>query len=238
MSNFIQQWSHFALYTAYAFFAISLLITVGYFLQMFLIKSKSKKYDYINKYEAQYFWYSLLSITIGFGFLINSAIESTFKNGGVFEFLIGIFMAGIVSSIFGYAAYVYFKYYYPSVIEKKLNKLRFAPRISSESGKPMRLLSELNEDEHLTKEMIAEEEGFVFEYDVWIDDETGHKLIEKYDSHLHAIICSNCNFRTLKEVDEKMVKSPTTSEPGLLVKNYKCSYCNHKESKEAIIAAL
>jgi hypothetical protein len=238
MSNFVELWSQLALFGSYVFFGISILITVGYFLKLILIKGKSKKYDYVNKYEGKLFWYSLLSITIGIGLVINSAIESSFKTGSFFEFVIGIFMAGIISTIFGYAAYVYFKYYYPSVVEKKLKKLRFSPRFSAESGKPMRLLSETGEDDHLTKEMIAEEEEFVFDYDVWIDDETGHKIIEKYDAHLHALICSNCNFRTLKEVKENILKSPTINEEGLLVKFYKCSYCGHKENNEAIIASI
>jgi len=238
ISNFVEQWREWTLQGSYVFLGIAILLTLGYFLRLLFVSGKSNKYDYINKYETRLLWYSLLSITIAIGLLLNYGIESFFTTGNLFEFVIAIFMSGIISTIFGYTAYAYIKYYYPSIIEKKLTKLRFTPRISPESGKQMKLLTELEEDEHLTQEMIADEEGFVYEYDVWIDEETGHKFIEKYDAHLHALLCTNCNFRTLKEYKETIVKSPTDNEEGMLTKFYKCSYCGHSERKEGEIAAL
>jgi len=238
ISNFVDQWHVWTLQGSYLFLGIAILLALGYFLRMLFISEKSLKYDYINKYETRLFWYSLLSITISIGLLINSGMMSFFTSGNLFEFVISIFMSGIISTMFGYAAYAYIKYYHPSIIEKKLTKLRFSPRVSPVSGKEMKLLTEMEEDEHLTKEMIADEEGFVYEYDVWIDEETGHKLIEKYDAHLHALLCTNCDFRTLKEYKETIIKPPTANEDGVLTKFYKCSYCGHLEKKEGEIAAL
>ena len=236
--SFVEEWHFITLYGAYLFFVLSGVITIVYFIGLLLIGQKSKKYDYINKYEAQAFYYSLLSIVIAIGLLINSAVELLFTSGNLFEFLMGIFMAGIISAVIGYAAYAYFKYYYPGVVENKLNKIRFSPRISPETGKPMRLLSEKEEDAYLTPKMIAEEESFAYEYDVWIDEESGHKFIEKYDAHLHAILCPNCNFRTSREQKEVILKLPQDHEPGTLQKHYKCTYCGHKDIKETSIAPL
>ena len=235
--NFVEEWHLITLFSAYTFFILSVVITVIYFIRLSLLRGNSKKYDFINKNEARFFWYSLLFVVIGIGALINSGIELVLATGNLFEFFMGVFMAGIISTILGYAAYAYFKYYYPSIIEKKLNKLRFDPRISPETGKPMKLLTEDEEDEHMTKEMIAEEDEFAFEYDVWLDEETGYKLIEKYDAHLHALLCSNCNFRTLKEYKETILRPATANEDGLLTKFYTCSYCKHKENREVAIAS-
>ena len=37
---------------------------------------------------------------------------------------------------------------------------------------------------------------------------------------------------------EEIEKAPTGSEPGLLLKHYKCSYCNHREQREIEVARL
>ena len=60
----------------------------------------------------------------------------------------------------------------------------------------MKLLNELEEDTYLTTEMIEHENNFTFDYDVWLDEDTGYKFIEKFDVHLHVLICPECNFRT------------------------------------------
>lgn len=237
IANFSAQWHEWTLQGTYAFFGLGILLALGYFFGKMAISGKSKKYDYINKYETRILWYSLLSGTIALGLLVNRGIGMLFTTDNIFEFMTVIFMSGILSTIFGYTAYAYIKYYYPSIIEEKLTKLRFTPRVSPKSGKPMKLLTELEEDTHLTKEMIAEEDEFVFEYDVWIDEESGDKLIEKYDAHLHALLCVNCNFRTLTEYKEVILKEPTSTDDGLLTKYYKCSYCGHKEKRDVEISS-
>ena len=129
--------------------------------------------------------------------------------------------------------------YYPRSVEKRLHKLRNTPRISP-AGNPMRKLSEEEEDVHLEPSQIAEEHGGVHsvDYDVWIDEKTGHKHVEKYLAYQHAEECPECGYVTLRIYREDVEKSPTQSEPGVLVKHYKCSYCNHRELREVIIARL
>lgn len=237
-SSFAEQYHTYTLYAAYFFGGLAVLIFIAYFLRYISIKSYAKKYEFVSSNEGQYFWYSLLCVVIGAALFLNSYIQLLFDSTGGFEFFFGIFISLILGVALGYAAYAYFKYYYPSVIEDKLNKLRFKPRISPETGKEMKLLDETEEDVHLTDEMIEHEEAAVYEYDVWIDEETGHKFIERYDIHKHALVCPNCNFRTLKDYKEEVVEEPTYEEPGLIKNYFRCTYCDHAEVREKKIAAL
>ncbi|MBR9998166.1 MAG: hypothetical protein KFF73_04305, partial [Cyclobacteriaceae bacterium] len=137
----------------------------------------------------------------------------------------------IFASIFMVVVYNVLKIYYPTKVEKKLHKWRYMPRKSPKSGKRMKLLSEEEEDVHLTEGMQAEEEVFSIDYDVWIDEESGYTKIEKYNGHLHAEECSNCGFQTLKVVREEILSSPTVHDKGELMKYYECTYCGHKDRK-------
>jgi hypothetical protein len=110
--------------------------------------------------------------------------------------------------------------------------------MSPVSGKEMRLLTEKEEDVHLTKDMIENEAISAFEYDVWIDESSDYRLIETYKGNLSLIICEKCNYRTSHEYEEKLEKEPTESEEGLLRKYYKCSYCDHKQIESSKIAPL
>lgn len=236
-NSFLSLWHTFTIDIAYGMFGIGVLITLVYFVRLSLLKDKPSKYNFINKNEWKYFWYSLLAIIIGLGFLINSLFEGVLYLGSYFEFVIEVVLASMISATVGYAFYVFFKFYYPSIIENKLKKIRFNPRISP-SGNTMVLLNENEEDAYLTPEMIEQEESFAYEYDVWLDKESGHKIIEKYDAHLHALVCPNCNFRTLKEYKESILKEPSQQEEGALTKHYRCTYCKHTEIKKISIASL
>ncbi|MDA1121854.1 MAG: hypothetical protein O2887_15425 [Bacteroidetes bacterium] len=102
----------------------------------------------------------------------------------------------------------------------------------------MRLFNEDEEDAYLTEEMIAHELDYVYDYDVWLNEETGFKLIERYDGHLHALICDECRFRTLKAYKEEIAVTPTHNIPGLLKKQFRCSNCGHREEREIRIDPL
>ena len=123
------------------------------------------------------------------------------------------------------------KFYYPFLIEKRLKVLRYKPRISPKTGKPMKLLSEEEEDAYLDEGMQAEENVFSVDYDVWKDEETGYIKIERYSGHLHALQCPECNYQTFKVVREEVMKQPTPTEEGELMKHYQCDYCGHKARK-------
>jgi DNA-directed RNA polymerase subunit RPC12/RpoP len=127
------------------------------------------------------------------------------------------------------------KFYYPFFIEKRLKVLRYRPRVSPKTGKAMKLLSEEEEDVYLDEGMIAEENVFSVDYDVWKDEETGYIKIEKYAGHLHALQCPECNYQTFKVVREEILKQPNTTEEGELLKHYQCGYCGYKAKKTVVL---
>jgi hypothetical protein len=147
------------------------------------------------------------------------------------RFFITVSMALIVAMI----VQNLLKFYYPFYIEKRLKVLRYKPRISPKTGKPMKLLSEEEEDAYLDEGMQAEENVFSVDYDVWKDEETGFIQIEKYAGHLHAIQCPECNYQTFKVVREEIIKQPTTEQEGEITKHYLCGYCGYKAKKSVIL---
>jgi uncharacterized protein len=86
--------------------------------------------------------------------------------------------------------------------------------------------------------MIEEEASHHVDYDVWLDESTGFTIIEKYDGASLAIECPSCGYRTLRVVNEEVIKSPTIDTEGELLNYYQCSYCNHKERKTIITKRL
>lgn len=229
-------WSEMMQIGAAVFGVLSVLIVLYYFLKLTTVSRYTKRYEFMSSFEIIHFKIASVLLAIAVAMLFNSFIAGLFQT--TFTFVAGLFLSGIVGVVVGYAIFAYFDVYYPFVLENRLMKVRFRSRVNPKNGNSMRLLNEHEEDVHLTGDMIKQEKAFAYDYDVWIDDETGFKIIEKYDGHLHALICNECNFRTLKDYKEEIVQSPTTSEKGLLLKHFKCSNCGHREGREVAIAPL
>ena len=104
----------------------------------------------------------------------------------------------------------------------------------------MRKLSEAEEDVHLEAGQIAEEGSEVHsvDYDVWIDEKTGFKKVEKYFSYQHSIECPDCGYVTLRVHHEEVTTAPTETQTGLLTKHFRCSFCNFRTRKEIPLAKL
>ena len=199
-------------------------------------RGSTAKYAFVAKYELPHFQWTALIFAIGaglvfFGFLVDNFVKPTMT-----LFIFAGFVSIGIAFMIGYAMEQYFKVYYPFFLEKKLRNIRFKTHFTPD-GKAMKLLREHEEDVHMTPEMIAEEEEFTFDYDVWIDEESGHKIIEKYEGHLHAIVCPKCEFRTMKDYREQVMLDPTATENGRLRKYFRCSYCNHEEIQDVDIAS-
>ena len=140
-------------------------------------------------------------------------------------FYVRFFMSIAGGTLIGYISYLVLEYYYPSRLDKKLKRWRYTPRINSKTGNKMRLLSETEEDVHLDEGMLAEENVFSFDYDVWMDEKSGDVQIEKYEGHLQALRCNSCGFYTMRIKREEVVKQPDETTPGELVKHFECGYC-------------
>lgn len=212
---------------AYVCWAAGILVVLGYIVRLATIPDNKDKYDFINRHEVNLLWYASLILIIGACF---------YFNGNIYEIttitlFVRVFLTAMMGTIAALVIQNLLKFYYPFFIEKRLKVLRYKPRISPKTGKPMKLLSEEEEDAHLDEGMQAEENVFSVDYDVWKDEETGFIKIEKYAGHLHAIQCPECNYQTFKVQREEIIKQPTETEEGELVKHYQCSYCGYKARK-------
>ncbi len=226
-------WNQYAFYFAVAIAAVGVLILIGHYLKLLTTRDFKARYDYINMHEINLLWYGFLCIVIGVTLYVNTLWDSRTW----IWFFVVLFVSAMMAMILGVVVQNVLKFYYPFYIEKRLKKLRFAPRISPD-GRKMKLLSEEEEDVYLDEGMQAEEDAFSVDYDVWIDETSGYTKIEKYNGRLHALECPECNYQTLKVDREEVIQPATESEEGELMKYYTCGYCGHKEKKSFKIAKL
>ena len=222
---------------------ILVFITLGigvlnYLVYKFSYMSKStykEKFDLASEKESK----KLLSGHIfiaGALFLFCNTLAYETMEVDILWFLIRLFVSLCIGVLYGYVAQLTIKFYYPGVLEKKLKKLRYTPRINPENGNKMKLLSESEEDAYLDEGMQAEENVFSVDYDVWIDEATGYTRIEKYKGHLNALKCDRCGFQTLRLQKEEIVQEATDTQDGELLKEFKCSYCNRIKRKTVILS--
>lgn len=197
-------------------------------------RNYKKRYDYINQYEIKLLWYSSLVAVVAAAVYVNTLAPDVGLLWLMVQTFVTVMMALIVALFFNNVL----RFYYPFYVEKRLKKLRYKPRKSPKSGNLMKLLTEDEEDVYLDEGMQAEENVFSIDYDVWIDEESGFTLIEKYKGHLHALQCPECKYQTFKVVKEEILESPTEYEEGELMKFFQCDYCKYKERRAFRIAKL
>lgn len=238
--DFLVAWDFYMERSCYALLGIGLLILLYHEVRILLLKDFKEKYDYVNLHEVRYFWYAVTALILAGTLYANSlfTIPITSTARGMLFFYIRIF----ITASFGVILYTTLsstvRVYYPKYMEKRLNRFRNTPRISP-AGNPMRKLSEEEEDAHLEAHQIEEEATIhSVDYDVWLDEKTGFKKVEKYNSYQHAEECSECGYYTLKIDREEIETAPTQNESGLLLKHYKCEYCDHREAREVKLAKL
>ncbi len=223
------EWNHLAQKIAFGCWAVGLLVVLGHLLKLSMTKESKDKYDYINRHEIKLLLIGAVIMVIGFAFYFNSWVTS--ETGTLLWIVVRLFTTISMGLLTAMIMQNLLKFYYPFYIEKRLKVLRYKPRISPKTGKPMKLLSEEEEDVYLDEGMIAEENLFSMDYDVWKDEESGYIKIEKYAGHLHAVQCPECNYQTFKVVKEEILKAPTETEEGELLKHYLCGYCGYKAKK-------
>jgi len=231
---YLETWNKWGRIVAYGLVVIAAIILIFHFLSLLTKRDFKKRYDFINRHEINNLWYASVVLLFAIGIYINTLVQE----GELVWVLVRLFVTVMMGLIVGVIISNILKFYYPFYVEKRLKRLRFTPRLSPKTGKPMKLLSEEEEDVYLDEGMQAEENVFSVDYDVWIDEETGYTKIEKYAGHLIALQCPECNYQTLKVVKEEILESPTENEEGELMKFYKCDYCGYKERKAFRVARL
>lgn len=226
-------WNEWVAYLSFAVAGIGILVLLGHYLKLLITSDYKTRYDYINMHEINLLWYGFLLVMIGLALYINTMGS----NLTWLWFFVILFLSAMGAMIIGVIVQNVLKFYYPFFIEKRLKKLRYTPRVS-EDGNQMKLLSEEEEDVHLDEGMIAEEDAFSVDYDVWIDEKTGKTKIEKYNGRLHALECPQCSYQTLRVDREEVIQPASDTEDGELMKYFTCGYCNHRERKSFKIARL
>lgn len=239
--HFVDTFDTYLATGAYVCAGIAILILLYHEFRILQIRDYKAKYDYVNLHEIKYFWYSVMALILAVALYINNiaaGISMDIFGNKETWFYVRTFMTLSFLVVAYFLFYSLVRIYYPRSVEKRLAKLRTKPRISP-AGNEMRRLSEHEEEAHLEASQFAEQkEIHSVDYDVWLDEKTGFKKIEKYHSYQHAEECGECGYVTMKISSEELEKAPSNMESGLLLKHYKCSYCGHREAKEVVVAAL
>lgn len=236
--QFIETWDHYLILGSYVFFGIALLILFYHEVKLVTINDSKERYDYVNTHEIKFFWYAVLSVIIGLTLFATAEVTPLFPVDDSIKLYVSIFfLAGsfvIVYLLFSNLIRIY----YPKFLEGRLSRIRNKPRKSS-AGNLMRKLSGEEGSVHLEAEQLAQHQSEIHsaEYDVWLDEKTGEKKVEKYMAYQHAEKCSECGFYTMKIASEEITVAPTATTDGVLVEHYRCSYCKHREAREVVIAA-
>ena len=222
--DFLVVWQGIVPYLIFASIGVGIIIWVLHKIRVSSLKTPKEKYEYISKSEVQRFFIMHIAFAVAILFFVNYLEWETVAKD-IFWFPIRAFIGIAAAILHGYVARLLLNYFWPSVMKKKLRKLRYTPRINPANGNKMKLLSESEEDVYLDEGMQAEENIFSVDYDVWVDEETGDTKIEKYDGRLVAEECDRCGFQTLKLQREEIIRSTIDDENRELEKQFKCGYC-------------
>lgn len=231
MQENYESWNSTAQNIAFALWAVAIFIVLLHVIRLSMTSDAKSKYDFINRSEIRTLLIASIILIIGCCFFANSNITEV----SPLWIFVRAFTTFAMCMIVVLIVQNLLKFYYPFFIEKRLKVLRYKPRISPKTGKPMKLLSEEEEDAYLDEGMQAEENVFSIDYDVWKDEETGYVKIEKYSGHLHALQCPECNYQTFKVVREEILKAPTPAAEGELLKHFQCGYCGYKAKKSVVL---
>ena len=216
------QWAFYGTKGALLLVILSSAIYIFYAIIAAVIGNRSKKYGFILNNETSVMWIAAIGFCIAIAMVFNVFLlnERDFGHMLIFSLKAGL-PIGVAITV-GYGIRVYLTIYYPFVLDKKLADIRFRPRKHPKTGNLMRLLNEEEEDKYLSDEMIRQEEEFQYDFDVWLDENTGKTIIETYKGTTNAE-CERCHFKTLKLVSEEVDTS--TKED---VKHFECSHCGNK----------
>jgi len=238
-STFIETWDSYLVIGSYICLGIALFIILMHEVRIMMTANEKDRYDYVNQHEIKYFWYAIIAFIAGFSLYFSTVLAPIVPVDSSKKMYVSIFfLAGIVVISYLILSSLV-RILYPKFLENRLMRIRNKPRTSS-AGNKMRKLSLEEGAVHLEQSQLAEHKSEIHsvEYDVWLDDKTGEKKIEKYMAYQHAEKCGECGFYTMKIASEEVVKEPSEAESGILVEHYKCSYCSHREAREVPIAAL
>lgn len=115
-------------------------------------------------------------------------------------------------------------------IRRRLKKLRYQPRFSRESGAPLHLLTEQEEDAYLEAGQITEEDIGSVDYDVWATEAGDDLLILRYQKrYTRYSACPKCDYVTYYHAFSRTVRQATYSSAGRRKVVHQCKNCYHQD---------
>lgn len=223
---FLEFWHSAMIIGAIVMTAMSLVLYLVHRMRVSAISDPKEKHDYINENEVRWYRWSFVCLGIGAAMGINLyGLGQSFTETLGLWFFVRIFFSLAGAVLVTYVAFMILKYYYPTLLAYKLRKWRYIPRVNPKTGNKMRLLTEEEEDVHLSEGMQSEENIFSIDYDVWIDEKSGDVKIEKYNGRLIASQCGNCGFYTMRVWKEEVSQKGEDGSPQEIIKHYRCGYC-------------
>jgi hypothetical protein len=222
---------------AFVCFGLAALIIIVHEIRILFTTNEKNRYDYVNQHEIRYFWYAIIAFIAGASILLTVKISPRITIDSNLKPVVDIFFLGAFVVVSYYVLSNLVRTLYPRFLENRLMRIRNKSRISG-AGNSMRKLSVDEGAVHLEDDEFTDQGNAVhsIEYDVWVDDKTGEKRIEKYFVHQHANKCEECGYYTMMINSEEVVRQPNLYESGELIEHYRCTYCNHREAKQVAIA--
>ena len=124
-------------------------------------------------------------------------------------------------------------------LNRRMHKLRYAPRYSRETGVKMVLLDEKADDEFLTAGQIMEEEIGSVDYDVWRPDDESDTLILRYDKRFSKYKrCPSCSYKTYYHARTHTVQPATYASSGKMRIEWFCKNCAYEKVTYQVIPKL
>lgn len=238
-STWIENWQNYFILFSYFCFGVAVVIVLIHEVRIMNTAKGKDRYEYVNLHEIRFFWYAILALIAGASLILTAFIVPLVPVDAELKIFVAIFFLSGFVVVAYYILSNLVKTLYPKFLENRLSRIRHSAR-KSRAGNRMRKLSVEEGAVHLDATQLSEQKSDIHsvEYDVWIDEKTGEKLIEKYMPYQHAERCVECGFYTLKIVKEEITREPTQQDAGILVEHYRCSYCKHREARQITIAAL
>jgi hypothetical protein len=150
-SSFLDYWHYAMIVGAVVMASLAIVIFIVHNLRISTIRDYKGKYDYINTYEIKNYKKVFLCFGIAAMLVINLYGMGKLVNLGVW-FFVRLFISVAGGTLVAYVAFLILEYYYPTVLNRKLQKWRYMPRVGK-SGNKLRLLGEEEEDVHLEEGM-------------------------------------------------------------------------------------
>ncbi|MBX2874441.1 MAG: TPM domain-containing protein [Saprospiraceae bacterium] len=142
------------------------------------------------------------------------------------------YVQGIFFMVIFPLPYIFFYF----IIRRISRKLRDQPRFSKLNGKPMRKLTEEEEDDYLEKGQITEEALGVVDYDVWVTEDLDDVMILRYANRFSAYSkCPECKYQTYHLAQTQTLRRASYSHSGKEKQIYECKNCDYIHSKVVII---